>query len=274
MCLSSFFGDIFGHGGRDENAGIPRGGSLKVDLWVTLEELYSGNFVELVRNKPIYTPAAGTRKCNCRKEMFTTHLGQGHIQMVQRDVCDDCPNVKLSTEERVLEVEVEPGMRENQEHVFPAEAAFKNMYFGSWQFLTWVVTGEPHIDGEPGDLIIRIKTLPHSKFERRGDDLYTNLTISLLDALVGFETTIEHLDKHKDDQVTITRERVTWPGARIRKKDEGMPNYDNNNAKGVLYITFDVEFPKGELTPEEKEAIRTILKAGSPPKTYNGLRGY
>ncbi|UYV66501.1 dnj-20 [Cordylochernes scorpioides] len=133
---------------------------------------------------------------------------------------------------------------------------------------------EPHIDGEPGDLIIRIKTLPHSKFERRGDDLYTNLTISLLDALVGFETTIEHLDKHKDDQVTITRERVTWPGARIRKKDEGMPNYDNNNAKGVLYITFDVEFPKGELTPEEKEAIRTILKAGSPPKTYNGLRGY
>ena len=33
-------------------------------------------------------------------------------------------------------------------------------------------------------------------FERRGDDLYTNLTISLRDALVGFETEITHLDGH------------------------------------------------------------------------------
>jgi hypothetical protein len=36
----------------------------------------------------------------------------------------------------------------------------------------------------------------HPVFERRGDDLYTNLTISLRDALVGFETEITHLDGH------------------------------------------------------------------------------
>lgn len=45
--------------------------------------------------------------------------------------------------------------------------------------------GEPHMDGEPGDLRIRIQTVPHSVFERRGDDLYTNVTISLVDALAG-----------------------------------------------------------------------------------------
>lgn len=33
-------------------------------------------------------------------------------------------------------------------------------------------------------------------FERRGDDLYTNLTVSLRDALVGFEMDITHLDGH------------------------------------------------------------------------------
>ena len=37
----------------------------------------------------------------------------------------------------------------------------------------------------------------HERFERKGDDLYTNLTISLRDALVGFETDIVHLDGHK-----------------------------------------------------------------------------
>ena len=36
----------------------------------------------------------------------------------------------------------------------------------------------------------------HPVFERRGDDLYTNVTISLRDALVGFELSIKHLDGH------------------------------------------------------------------------------
>lgn len=49
------------------------------------------------------------------------------------------------------------------------------------------------------------------------------------------------------------RDKITWPGARIRKKNEGMPNYENNNVKGTLIISFDVEFPKGELSSEEKE---------------------
>lgn len=51
------------------------------------------------------------------------------------------------------------------------------------------------------------------------------------------------------------RDKITWPGARIRKKNEGMPNYENNNVKGTLFITFDVEFPKGELSAEEKEGL-------------------
>ena len=37
----------------------------------------------------------------------------------------------------------------------------------------------------------------HPKFERKGDDLYTNITISLRDALVGFEMDVVHLDGHK-----------------------------------------------------------------------------
>ena len=51
----------------------------------------------------------------------------------------------------------------------------------------------------------------------------------------------------------IVRDKITHPGARIRKKNEGMPNYENNNMKGTLFITFDIEFPKGELTEAERE---------------------
>lgn len=45
--LFSFFGDFFG-GSRDDGHGhIPRGGDLVVDLYVTLEEVFNGNFIEV-----------------------------------------------------------------------------------------------------------------------------------------------------------------------------------------------------------------------------------
>ncbi|KAL5279388.1 dnj-20 family protein [Megaselia abdita] len=249
--FASFFGDFgFGFGGdNDGNREAAKGANIVMNMHVTLEELYTGNFVEIVRNKPVLKPASGTRQCNCRQEMVTRNLGPGRFQMMQQQVCDECPNVKLVNEERTLEIEIEQGMQDGQETKFVAE-------------------GEPHMDGEPGDLIIVVKQAPHKRFIRKGDDLYTNVTISLQDALVGFTMEIPHLDGHK---VTVSREKVTWPGARIRKKGEGMPNFDNNNLQGTLFITFDVEFPKKDLSDEEKEQIKAILQQSPVNKVYNGL---
>ncbi len=50
--------------------------------------------------------------------------------------------------------------------------------------------GEPLLDGEPGDLKFVVRTRPHARFHRRGDDLAANLTISLVDALTGFSTKV------------------------------------------------------------------------------------
>lgn len=48
--FSSFFGDFFhfgggNSGGHDQH--VPRGGDLVMDLYVTLEEVYNGNFIEV-----------------------------------------------------------------------------------------------------------------------------------------------------------------------------------------------------------------------------------
>ncbi|KAF7266290.1 dnaJ heat shock protein family member shriveled [Rhynchophorus ferrugineus] len=250
--FASFFGDFGFHFGGEQKHEIPRGADLVMDIFVTLEDLYTGNFIEITRNKPVMKPSHGTRKCNCRQEMVTRNLGPGRFQMMQQTVCDECPNVKLVNEERTLEMEVEAGMVDGQQTRFVAE-------------------GEPHLDGEPGDLILKIKTQSHPVFERRGDDLYTNVTISLQDALIGFTIELQHLDGHV---ISVTRDKITWPGARIRKKGEGMPNYENNNLHGTLFITFDVEFPKQELSSEDKEAIKKILNQSSNNKVYNGLGGH
>lgn len=52
-----------------------------------------------------------------------------------------------------------------------------------------------------------------------------------------------------------------------------MPNYENSNLFGTLYITFDIEFPKGQLDEDEKSQIAEILKQDSVNMVYNGLAG-
>lgn len=42
------------------------------------------------------------------------------------------------------------------------------------------------IDGEAGDLKFVVVSQPHAHFQRSGDDLLYNATISLVEALVGF----------------------------------------------------------------------------------------
>ena len=88
------------------------------------------------------------------------------------------------------------------------------------------------------------------------------------DALNGFEMELDHLDKHK---VKVSREKITWPGAKIKKKGEGMPSYENMNIKGDLYITFDIDFPKKELSNEQKELIKSIFEQESKFTIYNGM---
>lgn len=47
-----------------------------------------------------------------------------------------------------------------------------------------------------GDLVFVIVEAEDANFRREGNDLHLTHSISLVDALTGFETTITHLDGH------------------------------------------------------------------------------
>ena len=59
----------------------------------------------------------------------------------------------------------------------------------------------------PGDVIFTVKQQPHNKFKRVGDNLFTDVEISLEEALLGFSKRVSHLDGHlveissKDNEV-------------------------------------------------------------------------
>ena len=66
------------------------------------------------------------------------------------------------------------------------------MYIFSW--LKLVLGDQPtDIDTQPGDIIFTLKTAPHARFTRRGNDLYMTHAITLLEALTGFKKSFKVL---------------------------------------------------------------------------------
>ncbi|GIQ92197.1 hypothetical protein KIPB_015837, partial [Kipferlia bialata] len=83
----------------------------------------------------------------------------------------------------------------------------------------------------PGSVVISVTVLDHPVFTREGDDLHTDLTLTLSEALTGCTRTITHLDSH---EVVVRRKSVTQPGDIVLKKGEGMPK--TNGEYGDLYV--------------------------------------
>ncbi|KAM0951181.1 putative DnaJ domain, Chaperone J-domain superfamily, DnaJ subfamily A member [Dioscorea sansibarensis] len=232
--IQDIFSNFFGGGGRaeEEEDKIPQGDDLIVELHASLEDLYMGGSLKVWREKNVVKPAPGKRRCNCRNEVYHRQVAPGMFQQMTEQVCEQCQNVKYEREGYFITVDIEKGMQDGQEVVFYED-------------------GEPIIDGEAGDLKFRIQTAPHDRFRREGDELHTTVTISLIQALVGFEKTIQHLDEHA---VEIGSKGITKPKEVRKFRGEGMPLHLSNK-KGDLYVTYEVLFPKS-LTEDQKTKIK------------------
>ena len=92
-------------------------------------------------------------------------------------------------------------------------------------------------------MIFVLKEQPHSAFQRAGNDLLAKVRLTLSEALLGFSRVIlTHLDG-RGIEVTMPRGKIIKPDDSICLRGEGMPHYKNQDVKGDLFVTFDVEFP-------------------------------
>ncbi|XWS76630.1 hypothetical protein CRYUN_Cryun01aG0193700 [Craigia yunnanensis] len=233
--IQDIFSQFFGGGSAEEEEKIVKGDDVIVELDATLEDLYMGGTLKVWREKNILKPAPGKRRCNCRNEVYHKQIGPGMFQQMTEQVCEQCQNVKYEREGFIVTVDIEKGMQDGEEVVFYED-------------------GEPIIDGEPGDLKFRIRTAPHDRFRREGNDLHTTVTITLVQALIGFKKTIKHLD---DNLVDIGSKGITKPKEVRKFKGEGMPLHFSNK-KGDLYVTYEVLFPTS-LTEDQKTKIKAVL---------------
>ena len=107
--------------------------------------------------------------------------------------------------------------------------------------------------GQPGDLYLKIDVRPHAVFKRDGDNLKINASVDLYTALLGGKISVSSLDKTVD--LAIPPE--TAIGRAFRLRGLGMPNLNDAQKRGDLYVTVQVQIPK-DLSAEEKQLFEQL----------------
>ncbi len=106
-----------------------------------------------------------------------------------------------------------------------------------------------------GDIKIHMKVSNDTEFQRRGLDLIYKKTITLKEALCGFEFEIKHINGKTLSFKNNVNPFLIRPGFRKVIPEFGMKR--DNNA-GNLVIEFDIVFPES-LTPVQMKSISEII---------------
>eukprot|EP00033_Pygsuia_biforma_P001968 GCRY01002191.1.p1 GENE.GCRY01002191.1~~GCRY01002191.1.p1 ORF type:complete len:414 (+),score=80.90 GCRY01002191.1:86-1327(+) len=242
--MFSHFG--FGSGSHRQDA-EKKGPSVTIPLDVSLKDLYLGKELNVALKKNVICPHCRGSGAENEDDVVTCpvchgqgvkivkqQLAPGFIQQMQttcdhcggkgkivKSTCSVCHGHKTVVDEEEIVVFIEKGMKDGETLVYENEA-------------------DQGPDMTPGDVIFQLQTAPHPVFSRSGDDLHMNVKISLLQALVGFETQFYHLDNHP---IPVKKQSVTKPGDVVTIRGEGMPRHDYSSETGDLHLHFTVVFP-------------------------------
>ena len=165
--------------------------------------------------------------------------------------CAPCRGKKVMQVKKELEVHIDPGMKHGERIVFKGE-------------------GDQAPGTVPGDVVIVLQQREHDDFSRKGADLIMSRTISLADALCGFEMVVEHLDGRRVLIKQVGGADIIKPNSVTAIADEGMPVHRNPFEKGRLFVQWKVDFPSaGALTAKQASALASLLGGKSPAPKYD-----
>ncbi len=105
----------------------------------------------------------------------------------------------------------------------------------------------------PGDLIVNISIIRHPRFHRDRDNLIYEHRISVWDALLGTNVTLETIDNRN---INVGIPAGTQPDTVLSCRGEGMPNM-RNRSRGNLLIKIKVDIPRN-LSNEVVSKIKEI----------------
>ena len=107
--------------------------------------------------------------------------------------------------------------------------------------------------GSHGDIFIKIKIDKHPAFERKENDLHTDLPIDLYAAVLGGKIALQTLQ----GTVNINVAPETGTDKVLRLKGKGMPVYGKSGQHGDLYVKLKIKTPVN-LSKEEVKLFKKL----------------
>jgi molecular chaperone DnaJ len=237
--------DLFGGGGRRRRPGTAtgqrdaRGRDLEIEVAISLDEAFRGTEKSITVPRYDACPTCsgtgakpGTSRSSCPDCRGTGQrvVSSGIFQMAQpctrcqgtgtvvETPCTDCRGEGRVRVTRTLSVKVPPGVDTGSRLRMKGE-------------------GEAGTRGH-GDLYVIVEVLPKAGFERRGDDLATEVRIPMADAALGAEVSVPTLE----GPVAVKIAPGTQPGAVLRLRGRGMPSLRGRGV-GDQLVAVRVEIP-------------------------------
>ena len=230
------FNDLFGNRGFKQQPRTRRGRDLNVNLNITLEDSYFGKEKTLNFNR-----------VNTNNKMCGTCKGNGVMQQVVqqgpfRQVLNiSCPQCGGNGFEG-------GGFNKNEEVKFKIPKGIDDGLLMKLRGKGSSVWG-----GIDGDLLIKIRIMPHPTFKRGAEQLHYTEDINFIDICLGKEIVIEHFD----GQIKVTSPPNVDFRKPLRVKEKGF--YDPSGFKGDLYVFLNPTNPV-EISDSEKKLLQKLKK--------------
>ncbi len=261
--IFSRFGDIFGGGNPFGNFSQRppqrRGNDLRVSLKLTLEEIFQGTTKKVKYKRHNSCPSCngagghGEKTCTgCNgfgRKNVTQHTPFGTIS--QTLTCNQCNGIGKQTTNNCNSCNGH-GVHDKEEIVEI------NIPRGISNGMTMNLQGHGNYTkgGIAGDLLVNIEEVPHPIFTRDGNNLLMEKVISISDAVLGSNSSIDTF--YGELLVNITP--GTESGKVITIYGKGLPVLASNGQTvgvGNLVITLKIDIPK-QINIEQRKIFETL----------------
>jgi molecular chaperone DnaJ len=260
--FDSIFDSIFGRGGGGFNFNQQqkqRGSDLLYQTSVTLEDVLHGKKMEINLQKQIQCNVCdgSGAKPGTNKKTCGTCNGQGQVRQTRNmgfasfvtaapcsacrgqgsiieTPCKECKGQGRKKGSKMVTFDIPPGI-DSGDYTVPGE-------------------GNEIPDGINGDLIVRVRVQPHSKFNRDGKDIFYDHDISMIDAALGCEITVPTLEGTEKIKV----DSGSQPNTIIKLKGKGV-SHINYRGKGDQFVRIVVNVPK-KLNKHQKNLLDEFRK--------------
>jgi molecular chaperone DnaJ len=266
--FSSFgdiFGDLFGFSaaGRPRRGGAHRGADLRFELAIDFNEAVFGCQKEATLDQYIACGECDGSGAEPGSQILRCPTCQGRGQVVHGQglflistPCPDCQGQGQRATNPCKACSGEGRARARRTVTVNIPAGFDD-----GMSLRYAGEGEPGSRGGPaGDLYIGVRVRPHESLKRDGDDLYTEVVISMVQAALGDSLTIDGVDGAE----TVEVPKGTQPGDVITLRKKGVPRL-RGGGRGDLHAVMKVEIPKN-LTAKQKELLEQFAGEKSESK--------